>query len=67
MADRVHALDLCPECDGLRVVDGTRFQATDVRLDGPHGPIVPRGPVTITLTPLPGPCPTPRPEEADSA
>lgn len=66
MAECLHAIDLCPDCDGLRVVNATRFEATDVRFEGNGGSLVPRGPVTITLSPLPEPCPNPRREEADS-
>lgn len=64
MAEHLHAIDMCPDCDGLRVVEASRFEATDVRFDGAGGSFVPRGPVTITLSPLPDPCPNPRPKEA---
>lgn len=58
MAEHVHRIGLCPDCDGLSVVKGTRLQATDVTLTGPHGPIVSRGPATITLFPADPPaCP----------
>jgi hypothetical protein len=58
VAERVHRLDLCTDCDGLRITEGTRFQVTDVRLDGPAGPIVTHGPATVELTPLDRePCP----------
>ena len=66
MAECLHAIDLCPDCDGLRVVKATRFEATDVRLNGPGGAIISRGPATVTLSQIPGPCPNPRREEADS-
>lgn len=64
MADCVHAIDLCPDCDGLRVVEATRFEAAGLRIESDRGPIVSRGPVTITLSPFPGPCPNPHREEA---
>lgn len=58
MAERVHQIGLCAECGGLSVVDGTRFQATGVTLNGPAGPISTRGPATITLFPVDPPaCP----------
>lgn len=66
MAEHLHAIDMCPDCDGLRVVEASRFEATDVRMNGPDGAINSRGPATITLSPLPGPCPNPRREETDS-
>lgn len=66
MAECLHAIDLCPDCDGLRVAKATRFEATDVRMNGLDGVIISRGPATITLTQLPGPCPNPSREETDS-
>lgn len=66
MADCLHAIDLCPDCDGLRVVKAVRFEATDVRMTGPAGPIKGRGPATVTISQLPEPCPNPRREETDS-
>lgn len=66
MAEDLHALDMCPDCNGLRVVKAARFEATDVRMNGSDGRIIGVGPATITLTQLPGPCPNPRREETDS-
>lgn len=58
MAERTESLDLCPDCTGLRITEGTRFQVTDVRIDGPAGPIVTHGPAVVELTPLDRePCP----------
>jgi hypothetical protein len=60
VAERVHRIGLCGECDGLTVVDGSRFQATNVTLNGPDGPISSRGPATITIYPADPPaCPNP--------
>ncbi|MGW2951515.1 hypothetical protein [Streptomyces eurythermus] len=65
MPDRRHDLDLCPDCDGLRVIELTQLDVTDIRFDGPAGPLVPRGPATVHIGPAPGPCPNGSNEESD--
>ncbi|KQW11433.1 hypothetical protein [Streptomyces sp. Root369] len=63
MPDCRHQLDLCPDCAGLRVVEMTRVDVTDIRFDGPAGHFVPRGPATVYIGPVPGPCPNVSSEE----
>ncbi|MFC8465992.1 hypothetical protein [Streptomyces sp. NPDC057250] len=60
MADCVHHIDLCPDCDGLRTTRLDRVPGiTSVTLDGQPAALRPRGPVTVYLGPVPGPCPNP--------
>ncbi|MGY3199721.1 hypothetical protein [Streptomyces sp. TE5632] len=65
MPDCRHELDLCPGCDGLRVVEMTRLDAASIRFDGPAGSLVPAGPAIVHIGPAPGPCPNVRSEETD--
>ncbi|MEU0058687.1 hypothetical protein [Streptomyces sp. NPDC006334] len=60
MADHFQHLDLCPSCDGLRVLRGTRLEGVTVDLDA--GPWSFRGKTTLTITPLPEACPNTTPE-----
>ncbi|MFH8577130.1 hypothetical protein [Streptomyces zaomyceticus] len=63
MADHVHHIDLCPDCQGLRAVRLDRLPGvTSVTLDGPPSALAPRGPATVYVGPVPGPCPNPTPE-----
>lgn len=65
MPDCLHNLDLCPDCGGLRVIEMTRVDVVDFRMDGPAGPLVPAGPATVHIGPVPGPCPNLSSEEND--
>ncbi|MEW2568330.1 hypothetical protein [Streptomyces sp. NPDC047070] len=64
MSDCKHQIDLCPDCDGLRVTRLDRIEGiTSIRIDGPPGlsgmtlknPVVYGGPVR--------PCPNPTRKE----
>jgi hypothetical protein len=58
VAEPVHRLDLCTDCDGLRITEGTRFVVSDVTVSGPAGPLTMGCPAVITLMPLDlPPCP----------
>ncbi|MFF6801124.1 hypothetical protein [Streptomyces sp. NPDC012616] len=62
--DCTHQLDLCPDCDGLRVVRLERLPGiVDIRIDGDSA-ITHRGPAVVRIGRAPGPCPNPRREEA---
>ncbi|MFF0092691.1 hypothetical protein ACFYSF_22395 [Streptomyces canus] len=67
MPDCKHDLDLCPDCGGLRVIEMTRLDVTDIRLDGPAGSFTPLGPATVHIGPAPGPCPNVSTEEITDA
>jgi len=55
--EHIERLDLCPQCQGLTVTPMTRLTGvTDVRMDGPGGPII-RGPVTAVYVGPMEPCP----------
>ncbi|CAM5477913.1 MULTISPECIES: hypothetical protein [Streptomyces] len=55
MAEHFHQLDLCPHCDGLRVLSATRLDGVSIDLDA--GPFSFRGKATVWLTPLSDDCP----------
>ncbi|MFD6936275.1 hypothetical protein ACFWAP_09000 [Streptomyces goshikiensis] len=58
MADRLHQIDLCPDCDGLRAVRLDRVDGIgSITLDDGIQPYHYKGPVTVYLGPAPGPCP----------
>lgn len=67
MADCIHQLDLCPACDGLRVVQLDRIEGiSSVTLDAPGvSSISVRGPVRVWGGPVPGPCPNTASEETN--
>ncbi|MFD7963744.1 hypothetical protein ACFV5J_23370 [Streptomyces zaomyceticus] len=65
MADCVHHIDLCPDCQGLRTVRLDRPPGvTTVTLNGEPSALTPRGPATVYIGPAPGPCPNQPPPEA---
>ncbi|MFD4314999.1 hypothetical protein [Streptomyces sp. NPDC058548] len=58
MADCVHRIDLCPECDGLRTVRLERLPGvSSIQLADDTSAIVARGPAAVYIGPVPGPCP----------
>ncbi|MFF4391450.1 hypothetical protein ACFY0G_32375 [Streptomyces sp. NPDC001552] len=58
MADSLHQIDLCPDCDGLRSVRLDRLPGvTSVTLHGDSPAISHTGPVAVYLGPTPGLCP----------
>ncbi|KUN37683.1 hypothetical protein AQJ30_15475 [Streptomyces longwoodensis] len=64
MAERVDHVDLCPDCQGVRVLPATRISDVTVHMDGSDH-ISYRGKATVTVIPLPDPCPNPRREVPD--
>lgn len=55
MSEPLHHVDLCPDCNGLRVAPMTRLDG--VTLDLSAGPFSYHGTATVTLSPVPEPCP----------
>ncbi|MGW1135804.1 hypothetical protein [Streptomyces griseoluteus] len=53
MNDRTH-IDLCPDCQGLRVTELTSIGTVDITLDGQAGPF--SGPAELFIGPAPTPC-----------
>jgi hypothetical protein len=54
----VHHLDLCPDCEGLRVVRLDRLEGViSIEVDGDESPVGIGGPVEVYIGPTPGPCP----------
>lgn len=60
MADCVHQIDLCPDCDGLRVVKMTPLPGvSSLTLADDSSAIVRQGPARVYIGPVPDPCPNP--------
>ncbi|MFF1965455.1 hypothetical protein ACFVW5_17940 [Streptomyces sp. NPDC058232] len=59
MADCLHQLDLCPDCDGLRTVTLHRLHGvTSVTLDSDSSTLSLKGPAHVSISPAdPGACP----------
>ncbi|EMF20407.1 hypothetical protein H114_32729 [Streptomyces gancidicus BKS 13-15] len=63
MTVRTH-LDLCPDCEGLRVTPLQQVPGViGVTLDGEPS-VAYQGRAVVHIGPVPGPCPNPRPKEA---
>jgi hypothetical protein len=60
MADCIHQLDLCPDCDGLRVTELTSVGTVDISLDA--GPFSFSGPAELYIGPAPEPCDNDKPQ-----
>lgn len=52
-ADHTH-LDICPECDGLRITEFTSLGIVDIALDADAFTFT--GPAELYVGPTPGPC-----------
>jgi len=61
VADCIHQLDLCPDCEGLRVVKLDRIEGlTDIKIvGGSTGSFTLRGPAQVYMGPV-EPCPNDR-------
>lgn len=58
MDDHLNRLDLCPDCDGLRVMRLDRIMdVVDVRIHAPQTGLKFKGRATVYMGPVAGPCP----------
>lgn len=68
MTGCIHHIDMCPDCDGLRV---TRLDligtATDFTLDLDDGTTISSGPATLYIGPVATPCDKPTTDTQESA
>ncbi|MGY5033546.1 hypothetical protein ACWC9U_22215 [Streptomyces sp. 900116325] len=57
MADCLHQIDLCPDCDGLRSVWLQRLPGVScLTLNADSPAISYQGPAAVYIGPTPGPC-----------
>ncbi|MEU2487046.1 hypothetical protein ABZ593_20860 [Streptomyces sp. NPDC012617] len=58
MADCLHQIDLCPDCDGLRTVRLNLLPGvSSIKLAGDSSAISYQGAAKVYIGPAPGPCP----------
>jgi hypothetical protein len=66
-ADCLHQLDLCPDCDGLRVTELNLLPGvSSLQLGDDSGAVVRHAGVRVYVGPPPGRCPNPKAEAPDA-